>query len=105
VSKKTFKDDNPALAFISGARGAPDTHGAHDVQEVGLKGERTQGRKGQKLPRINMAFTRDNLEYLRIISRIEGASMTDYVNQLLEADRQDKRAVVEKARRILRGIE
>ena len=102
MSKKNFKDDNPALAFISGGRG---THDTHDVQEVHASREPTQGRKGKKLPRINMAFSQDNLEYLRLISRIEGVSMTEYVNQLLEVDKEEKSAVLGKARRVLKGVE
>jgi len=103
VSKKNFKDDNPALAFIS--RETPDAQNAQDAQEVARVGDQTQGRKGKKLPRINMAFTQENLDYLRIISRIEGVSMTDYVNRLLEADKGNKSAVLQKAKRILRGVE
>lgn len=102
MSKKNFKDDNPALAFISGGRGAHDTHDAHEVQ---TGREATQGRKGKKLPRINMAFSQENLEYLRLISRIEGVSMTEYVNQLLEVDKAEKSAVLGKARRVLKGVE
>lgn len=56
----------------------------------------TQGRKGQKLPRINMAFSQDNLEYLQRISRIEGCSMTEYVNRLLQADQEKRADLLEK---------
>lgn len=31
--------------------------------------ESTQGRKGKKLPRINMAFTPENHEYIKRVSR------------------------------------
>lgn len=46
----------------------------------------TQGRKGAKLPRINMAFTPQNLEYLRIMAGLRGQSITKYVNALVEQD-------------------
>lgn len=101
MSKKNFKDDNPAMAFISGERGTPRTQEVHGTQEV----RPTQGRKGMKQARINMAFTQDNLEYLRIMSRIEGVSMTDYVNRLLETDRQERSAILAKAKRVLKGAE
>lgn len=46
----------------------------------------TQGRKGEKLPRINMAFTPQNLEYLRVMAGLRGQSVTRYVNALVEQD-------------------
>lgn len=47
----------------------------------------TQGRKGAKLPRINMAFSAESLDYLRVISALKGMSITKYVNSLVEQDR------------------
>jgi DNA-directed RNA polymerase subunit F len=88
--KKSFRDITPALQFISNAQ---------EVQPV----QRTQGKKGQKLPRINMAFQTSNLEYLQLISRIEGKSITEYVNNLVEQDRQRNAARLEEARSILKA--
>ena len=88
--KKSFRDINPALQFISNTQ---------EVQQV----QHTQGKKGQKLPRINMAFQTSNLEYLQIISRIEGKSITEYVNNLVEQDRQRNAARLEEARSIFKA--
>ena len=93
--KKSFRDINPALQFIS-------TQEVHDTQEV-QQVQRTQGKKGQKLPRINMAFQTANLEYLQLISRIEGKSITEYVNNLVEQDRQKNSERMEAAKQILKG--
>lgn len=126
MSKKSFKNNNPALAFIT----TPDTQeeqikgqlgyddkgepqerpleqGTQEVQNDKQVQEKhpTQGRKGQKLPRINMAFSNDNLEYLQIISRIEGVSMTRYVNILIEADREARAGIIKQAKTILKGVE
>jgi enhancing lycopene biosynthesis protein 2 len=97
MSKKSFKDINPALQFIT--QEVQEVQDTQEVQEV----QRTQGRKGQKLPRINMAFQLDNLEYLQIISRIEGKSITDYVNKLVESDRINKAEIIETAKTLLKG--
>ena len=99
--KKSFRDINPALQFISTqeVQEVHDTHSTQEVQEV----QRTQGKKGQKLPRINMAFQTSNLEYLQIISRIEGKSITAYVNNLVEQDRQKNSERMEAAKQILKG--
>lgn len=99
--KKSFRDINPALQFISTqeVQEVHDTHSTQEVQEV----QRTQGKKGQKLPRINMAFQTANLEYLQLISRIEGKSITEYVNNLVEQDRQRNAARLEEARSIFKA--
>ena len=93
MTKKNFKGINPAMQFIT----QPEQE-AQDEQKAQL----TQGRKGQKLQRINMAFQPDNLDYLQTISRIEGVSMTDYVNRLLQRDRITRADIVERAKAILR---
>jgi len=100
--KKSFRDINPALQFISNTQEVQEVQEVHDTQEV-QQVQHTQGKKGQKLPRINMAFQTSNLEYLQIISRIEGKSITEYVNNLVEQDRQRNAARLEEARSIFKA--
>lgn len=103
ANKKMFKSKNPALQFI--------TQDDHNVQEKYNTRElqeeqdtqqvyQTQGKKGQKLPRINMAFRPDILEYLTLISSIEGISKTAYVNKLLAADRETKGELIDKVKEL-----
>ena len=88
---------------------AHEAHGAHDVQteqetqevnatheeqdihevqvgNVGIKRAlgSTQGRKGEKLKRINLAFDDVNYEYVRIESRRRGKNITEFVNAIIE---------------------
>jgi len=49
-----------------------------------------------------MAFTPSNLEYLQLIGRIDGVSMTEYVNQLIKTDQGARAATVELAGGILK---
>ena len=121
----TDKNINSAPAL-----NAQETHNTQDVQEVSTdsnaqdticskfkrqtKSERknrqketsisktTQGKKGQKLPRINMAFSPENHEYLEIVSRIDGISKTDFVNRLIAKDRSRRSDEVEKAKSVLK---
>lgn len=44
----------------------------------------TQGRKGQKLPRINLGFSTENHEYLRKESRRRGLTITAFINQIID---------------------
>lgn len=62
-----------------------DSTAATETPSMTLKN--TQGRKGQKLPRINMGFTPENHEYITRVSRQNGQSITEYVNRLIEKDR------------------
>lgn len=64
---------------------------------------RTQGRKGAKMPRINMAFSPENLEYLRIMSGISGQSITRYINAMIDRERIQNRPAFEAAQKIIRG--
>jgi hypothetical protein len=55
----------------------------HQVQEAGKEIGTTQGKKGQKLKRINMAFSDLNYEYITGESRRRGMSATAFVNQII----------------------
>lgn len=58
----------------------------------------TRGRKGIKLPRINVALRPDLLEYLKTISESCGYNMTEYINILLEADKKKNEPLVRKVK-------
>ncbi len=60
----------------------------------------TQGRKGAKLPRINMAFAPQNLEYLRIMAGLRGQSVTRYVNVLVEQDMEQNQEAYNVAKQL-----
>jgi hypothetical protein len=128
MAKKNFRDINPAMAFISDTQNAQDTQDiihtqnaqntldALNTQNTFCKQDtqdafhahdtsiahQTQGTKGQKLPRINMAFSLENLEYLQLISRVEGMSITEYVNTLIRTDSSNRAAEIERAKSILK---
>jgi len=87
MSKKNFKD-SPALAYIK-----PQSHTQQEeehestqehTQEVAPDRKdyiRTQGRKGQKKPRINLAFdSAEFLDKIRTCADREGKSITQFVN-------------------------
>lgn len=110
MAKKNFT--NPALDFLTqkGTQGThhtqdepttQDTQDTHDAPIV----HGTQGKKGHKLPRINMAFTRDNLDHLQLMARIEGVSITEYVNRLVKTDQANQASTISKAKEILKGAE
>lgn len=70
------------------------------AQSVGT----TQGRKGAKLPRINMAFSAESLDYLRVMSALKGMSITKYVNDLVEQDRARNTETYDTAKHLTQTI-
>ena len=61
---------------------------------------KTQGRKGCKAARINMAFWADNYEYIQVMSKAKGLSLTDFVNTLIQ-ERMQTDTKYERIRAIL----
>ena len=111
-SKKSFKTNNPALSFISAAadneeQQAQEVREEHNAQDALFHAgdpvsKSTQGKKGQKLPRINMAFSPENMAHIQLMGRIVGCSATEYVNRLIAADREKHGDVVEQALKLFK---
>lgn len=96
MAKKNFtvQAQNPDVyASIIGSKGAAMSvdKPALDIQDVlnAQEAQATQGKKGAKMPRINMAFTPSNLDFIRTMAAIRGQSMTQYVNSLIEKERKN----------------
>jgi hypothetical protein len=49
-----------------------------------------------------MAFYPDNHEYLKLISRFKGVSMTRYVNDLIAKDRLENQSAINKAQELFK---
>lgn len=107
----------------------PDTHEAHEAHEVkrglpvpemheaqeayeayeahapkadgGYRAADTQGKRGKKALRMTMAFSEENMDYIRTMGKLESGGATAYVNRLIEADRR-KHADVYRQMKTLR---
>lgn len=91
----------------------PDTHEAYEAHEVERKhpmpeayeaqeayearapkaddayrAADTQGKRGKKALRMTMAFSEENMDYIRTMGKLESGGATAYVNRLIEADRR-----------------
>lgn len=64
----------------------------------------TQGRKGLKAARINMAFTPENYDYIRVMSGMRGNSMTDFVNYVIAEHRREHGEKYEQAKEIMKDM-
>ncbi len=101
MSKKKYTSDDLVKHYFSGAA---------EEQKGGEPGGSTpQGSDGgrmraQKLPRINMAFTEENLEYLHIMSAVTKKSITRYVNDLIQEQRESQGDAIIQLKRIMKEI-
>ena len=57
----------------------------------------TTGRKGVKLPRINMAFSPSNYEYIVTMSRVRGENLTQFLNKLVNEHREAHQDIYDRA--------
>lgn len=58
---------------------------------------KTAGRKGVKLPRINMAFTPELFDYIKTMARVSGITQTEFVNSVLAQYKAEHSEQYEKA--------
>lgn len=54
----------------------------------GYRAADTQGKRGKKALRMTMAFSEENMDYIRTMGKLESGGATAYVNRLIEADRR-----------------
>lgn len=108
ASKKDFTTANTGRVYnaITEATAEPETqevqhkrevYTEQQVQEMRQAGT-TQGRKGCKAVRINMAFTPDIHEYIKTMARVRGESVTDFTNYVFRQSMEENAELYEKAK-------
>jgi hypothetical protein len=102
---ETVKSDTVYQAIEKGASAAGQqvTASAEEIQERRAE-MRTQGRKGAKATRINMAFAPDNYNYIKVMSRISGQTLTEFVNEIIVTYRQQHDQQYKQALNILNNL-
>lgn len=108
ASKKDFTGMNTgrvygAIERATSQKGQQGTASAQEAQER-KESLKTQGRKGVKAIRINMAFTPSNHEFIRVMAKASGRTMTELTNQVIEAYRNEHPEFMEKANSFLEFI-
>lgn len=84
------------------AQEAYEAHEAHAPKADGAyRAADTQGKRGKKALRMTMAFSEENMDYIRTMGKLESGGATAYVNRLIEADRR-KHADVYRQMKTLR---
>lgn len=62
----------------------------------------TQGKKGQKRHRLNVAFSEANRLYIQRITRLDGLSVSEYINGLIKKDRDQREHKLEQIEALLK---
>ena len=105
MAKKDFAGINTGRVYnsIEQATSAKGQQGTASPQEREARAAdlRTQGRKGCKAIRINMAFTPDNHEFIKVLSKISGKTMTEFTNLVIERYRTEHPELYAQAKAII----
>lgn len=62
---------------------------------------RTQGRKGCRAERINIAITPENHQFIKVMAQITGKSMAEFTNIVIERYRTEHPEMYEDAKAII----
>ena len=68
-----------------------------EVQEQAREQGKTQGRKGCKAHRFNMAFSPKAYDFITCMARVRGETITAFVNHLIEKCIDDNQEIYQKA--------
>lgn len=105
ASKKDFAGMNTGRVYgaIEQATSRKGQQGSASPQEAAERAAqlKTQGRKGCKAIRINMAFTPENHEFIKVMATISGKTMTEFANLIVERYRNEHPEIYEQAKAII----
>ena len=105
ASKKDFAGMNTGRVYgaIEQATSRKGQQGTASPQEAAERAAqlKTQGRKGCKTIRINMAFTPENHEFIKVMATISGKTMTEFANLIVERYRNEHPEIYEQAKAII----
>lgn len=76
------------------ARGTDPTE---DEVQTAREYGKTQGRKGVKALRVNMAFTPEVHDYIRVMARVRGETITQFTNHVFQVSMEQNAEIYHKA--------
>ena len=108
ATKKDFAGINTDRVYsaIETATSKRGQQGTASPQEAKERADqlRTQGRKGCKAVRINMAFSTPNYEFIKIMAKASGKTMTEFTNLVIAAYRREHPEILAEAQSFLDKI-
>ncbi|MCR4745534.1 MAG: hypothetical protein K5894_09955 [Lachnospiraceae bacterium] len=95
VENNNSADDNERQTEGKPKKARKEYHG--EEAQKWQKKRKTQGRKGCKMVRINMAFDLELHDFIRTMARVRGESMTEFTNYVFKLYMEDHLEVYKKA--------
>ena len=86
----------PQPEQVQKAEGSRKTY-TEEERQAFMASLRTGGRKGCRLPRINMAFTPELYDYIRTMSKVSGLTLTVFLNTVLKQYMDEHREQYDRA--------
>lgn len=103
--KKDFSEIRTGKVFgaIEQATSNKGQQGTASPEEQAERAEalQTQGRKGCKSVRINMAFTPSNHEFIKVMAKASGKTMTEFTNLVIAAYQREHPEIMAQAQAFL----
>ena len=104
--KKDFSGLNTGSRVFSNIELATGPKGQQDTASPEEQAERrenlkTQGRKGCKTVRINMAFTDSNHAFIKTMAKASGKTMTEFTNLVIAAYQREHPEIMAQAQAFL----
>ncbi len=106
MAKKDFTQVNNVIAQATVEQGKRKPRKEYTEQEAAEIAEtmQTTGKKGVKLPRINLAFSPSNYQYIEIMSRVRGENLTQFVNKIIAEHKEQHGDIYEKAQEFINSL-
>ena len=103
IAEATAEPEQQEAQEVQQTRKARKTYTEQEQQEFRAAGA-TKGRKGCKAIRINMAFTPEVHEYIKVMARVRGESITDFTNYIFTRSMEENAETYQKAREFMESI-
>jgi hypothetical protein len=106
MAKKDFTQVDNVIAQATVEQGKRKPRKEYTEQEAAEIAEtmHTTGKKGVKLPRINLAFSPSNYEYIQIMSRVRGENLTQFINKIIAEHKEQHMDIYEKAQEFIDSL-
>ena len=100
ASKKNLFDELDAVKKDMNHRQGSKAHPVVSEEEATQRAKegKTRGAKGAKMPTLNVRFSSDNFDYMKIMSGTQGKSVSAFLNDLIAQHREKNKDVYEQAR-------
>ena len=106
MAQKDFSQLSNVIAQATVEQGKRKPRKEYTEQEAAEIAEtmHTAGKKGVKLPRINLAFSPSNYRYIEYMSRVRGENLTQFVNKIIAEHMEQHKDVYEKAQEFIDSL-